>query len=82
MLAASIAVIRVPLPRTRMRRGLHGRAHLVDYFDRQISLRRARGGEDLFSCIGQALAPLRDENVRIAQVILDKDRDAEPVHNR
>ena len=49
MLAASIAVIRAPLPGTRMRRGLQGRAQLVDYFDRQIPLRRERGGEDLFS---------------------------------
>ena len=49
MLAASIAVIRVPLPGTRMRRGLQGHAQLIDYFERQIPLRRERGGEDLFS---------------------------------
>jgi cytochrome P450 len=49
MLAASIAVIRAPLPDTRMWRGLQGRAQLVDYFDRQIPLRRERGGKDLFS---------------------------------
>jgi cytochrome P450 len=54
MLAASIAVIRVPLPGTRMQRGLQGRALLVGYFDRQISVRRERGGEDLFSHLCRA----------------------------
>ena len=54
MLAASIAVIRVPLPGTRMGRGVRGRAQLVDYFDRQIPLRRERGGEDLFSHLCRA----------------------------
>jgi cytochrome P450 len=54
MLAASIAVIRVPLPGTRMRRGLQGRAQLVDYFERQIPMRRKRGGEDLFSHLCRA----------------------------
>ena len=49
MVAASIAVIRVPLPGTRMGRGVQGRAQLDDYFNRQIPLRRDRGGEDLFS---------------------------------
>ena len=48
------AVIRVPLPGTRMRRGLQGRAQLVDYFERQIPLRRERGGEDLFSHLCRA----------------------------
>ena len=54
MLAASIAVVRVPLPGTRMRAGVNGRAQLVDYFDRQIPLRRDRGGEDLFSHLCRA----------------------------
>jgi cytochrome P450 len=54
MLAASIAVIRVPLPGTRMRRGLKGRAQLVDYFDRKIAVRRERDGEDLFSHLCRA----------------------------
>ena len=35
-------------------RGLRGRAQLVDYFDRQIPLRRERGGEDLFSHLCRA----------------------------
>ena len=54
MLAASVAVIRVPLPGTPMRRGMQGRAELVDYFNRQIPLRRERGGEDLFSHLCRA----------------------------
>ena len=54
MLAASIAVIRVPLPGTRMGGGVKGRAQLLDYFDRQIPLRRERGGEDLFSHLCRA----------------------------
>src|SRR5580704_13794702 len=54
MLAASVAVIRVPLPGTPMRRGMQGQAELVDYFNRQIPLRRERGGEDLFSHLCRA----------------------------
>jgi cytochrome P450 len=54
MLAASVAVIRAPLPGTPMRRGMQGRAELVDYFNRQIPLRRERGGEDLFSHLCRA----------------------------
>jgi cytochrome P450 len=54
MLAASIAVIRKPLPGTRMGRGVRGRAQLVAYFNRQIPLRRERGGEDLFSHLCRA----------------------------
>ena len=40
MVAASVAVIRVPLPGTQMGRGVRGRALIVDYFNRQIPLRR------------------------------------------
>ena len=54
MVAASIAVIRAPLPGTRMGRGVRGRALIVDYFNRQIPLRRQRGGEDLFSQLCRA----------------------------
>jgi cytochrome P450 len=54
MVAASIAVIRAPAPGTRMGRGVRGRAVIVDYFTRQIPLRRERGGEDLFSQLCRA----------------------------
>ena len=54
MVAASIAVIRKPLPGTQLRRGVRGRAFIVDYFNRQIARRRERGGEDLFSQLCRA----------------------------
>jgi len=50
MVAASVAVIRKPLPGTKMARGVRGRQRIVGYFSEQIPIRRARGeGEDLFS---------------------------------
>jgi cytochrome P450 len=49
MVAASVAVIRRPLPGTKMARGVRGRKRIVAYFSEQIPIRRARGGEDLFS---------------------------------
>ena len=55
MVAASIAVIRKPLPGTAMARGVNGRKRIVAYFSEQIPLRRANGGgEDLFSQLCQA----------------------------
>ncbi len=54
MVAASIAVVRKPLPGTKMGRGVQGRALIVDYFSRQIPLRRKRNGEDLFSHLCRA----------------------------
>jgi cytochrome P450 len=54
MVAASISMIRVPLPGTRFSRGVRGRALLADYFNRQIPLRRERGGDDLFSQLCRA----------------------------
>jgi cytochrome P450 len=50
MVAASVAVVRKPLPGTQMARGVAGRKRIVAYFSEQIPIRRARGaGEDLFS---------------------------------
>lgn len=54
MVAASVAVIRAPLPGTQMARGVAGRKRIVGYFAEQIPLRRERGGEDLFSQLCQA----------------------------
>jgi len=54
MVAASIAVVRVPLPGTQMGRGVGGRALIVEYFNRQIPIRRERGGDDLFSQLCRA----------------------------
>src|SRR5215475_9430040 len=50
MVAASVSVIRKPLPGTRMARGVAGRKRIVAYFSEQIPIRRAKGGgDDLFS---------------------------------
>jgi len=49
MVAATVSVIRTPLPGTKLARGLRGRERIVAYFSEQIPIRRAKGGEDLFS---------------------------------
>jgi len=54
MVAASVAVIRKPLPGTKMGRGVKGRKRIVAYFSEQIPIRREKGGEDLFSQLCQA----------------------------
>src|SRR5450759_3600270 len=54
MVAASVAVIRKPLPGTAMARGVKGRERIVAYFSEQIPIRRAKGGEDLFSQLCRA----------------------------
>jgi len=54
MVAASITPIRTPLPGTQMARGVKGRARIVAYFSEQIPIRRAKGGEDLFSQLCRA----------------------------
>src|SRR4051812_28445090 len=54
MVAASVAVVRKPWPGTQMARGVKGRARIVAYFSEQIPIRRAKGGEDLFSQLCQA----------------------------
>ena len=54
MVAASVAVIRKPLPGTKMGRGVKGRKRIVAYFSEQMPIRREKGGEDLFSQLCQA----------------------------
>ena len=50
MVQASVAPVRSPLPFTMMRKGVKGRAFLVDYFTRETERRRAEGGgQDMFS---------------------------------
>ena len=44
MVAASVAVIRKPLPGTQMGRGVKGRKRIVAYFSEQIPIRREKGG--------------------------------------
>lgn len=54
MVAASVAVVRRPLPGTQMARGVAGRKRIIAYFSEQIPIRRAKGGDDLFSQLCQA----------------------------
>src|SRR6202048_1227058 len=54
MAPASVAVTRKPLPGTKMARGVKGRQRTVAYFSEQIPIRRAKGGEDLFSQLCRA----------------------------
>ncbi len=49
MVAASVAVVRVPLPGTKMARGVNGRRFMVEFLGREIEARRAGAGDDLFS---------------------------------
>ncbi|MEY2926071.1 MAG: hypothetical protein RL367_548 [Pseudomonadota bacterium] len=54
MVQASVGVVRVPLPGTKMGRGVAGRNFLVDYFSREVPKRRAADGQDIFSQICRA----------------------------
>src|SRR5260370_2400396 len=54
MVAASVTPIREPWPGTQMARGVKGRKRVVAYFSEQIPIRRAKGGEDLFSQLCRA----------------------------
>ena len=50
MVQASVAPVRHPLPFTKMKRGVDGRAFLVEYFTKETHRRRAEGGgQDMFS---------------------------------
>lgn len=51
MVAASVTPIRHALPFTKMKRGVDGRAFLVEYFTREVTRRRAGEGigQDMFS---------------------------------
>jgi len=49
MVAASIGVVRAPLPGTLMAKGVKGRQFMLDFFAREIPKRRAHGGSDMFS---------------------------------
>jgi cytochrome P450 len=50
MVQASVAPIRKPLPFTKMKRGVDGRAYMVNFLTRETNRRRAEGGgQDMFS---------------------------------
>src|SRR3546814_9554928 len=68
MVQASVAPVRSPLPFTAMKRGVDGRAILVDFFTRETQVRREQGGgQDMFSQFATAtredgsLLPVRSE---------------------
>lgn len=52
--AASVAIIRAPLPGTKFRRGVRGRQYVQDYLRGQVSDRRNGVGEDMFTLLCQA----------------------------
>ena len=54
MVAATVSVVRRPIPGTQMARGVKGRAFIVDYFGRQIEARRASDGADIFTQLCKA----------------------------
>src|SRR6201995_3489783 len=54
MVAAAVAPIRKPIPGTQMARGVAGRKRIIAYFSEPIPIRRANGGEDLFSHLCRA----------------------------
>jgi cytochrome P450 len=58
MVAAAVAPIRKPLPGTQMARGVRGRKRVIAYFSEQVPIRRAGGGDDLFS----QLCAAKDDN--------------------
>jgi len=50
MVQASVAPIRRPLPFTKMKKGVDGRAFMIDYLTKETHRRRAEGcGQDMFS---------------------------------
>jgi cytochrome P450 len=61
MVAASVAIVRKPLPFTAMKRGVDGRAFMSAYFAREIPKRRGQTGDDIFTQVCNA----RDENDKL-----------------
>jgi cytochrome P450 len=61
MVAASVGIVRKPLPFTAMKRGVEGRAFMSQYFTREIPKRRGQAGDDIFTQVCNA----RDENDRL-----------------
>jgi cytochrome P450 len=70
MVQASIAPVRRPLPFTKMKKGVDGRAYLVDYFTRETMRRRAEGGgQDMFSQF--ATAEFEDGSLMDVEAVVD-----------
>jgi cytochrome P450 len=69
MVAATVAPIRRPLPATQMRRGVQGRARIVEFLARQVPVRRKSGGDDLFTQLCHATT--EDGEPLPAQAVVD-----------
>lgn len=55
MVQASVAPVRKPLPFTKMKKGVDGRAYMVDFLTKETIRRRAEGGgQDMFSQFANA----------------------------
>ena len=54
MVQASVGVVRIPIPGTKMAKGVAGRAYLKDYFGREVPKRRASDAQGMFSQICRA----------------------------
>ncbi|MEL6368295.1 MAG: cytochrome P450 [Pseudomonadota bacterium] len=65
--AASLAVVRVPIPGLSLWRGLRGREQLAVFFSAQIAARRAGDGQDMFTrlcqTVDEAGNPYSDEDI-------------------
>ncbi len=69
MVAASVAVIRAPLPGTPMGRGVKGRRFMAQFLGREIEARRTGEGGDLFTELCKASTD--DGRLLSAQEIVD-----------
>ena len=54
MVAASVGIVRVPLPGTAMARGVRGRNYMCAFFAREIPKRRGAAGDDIFTQVCNA----------------------------
>jgi len=55
MVQASVAPVRTPLPFTKMKRGVDGRAYMVEFLTAEVHRRRKEGGgQDMFSQFANA----------------------------
>ncbi len=65
--AASMSLLRLPIPGLEFNRGLKGRRYMIEQFERWIPDRRANEGEDFFSrfchAVGDDGRPLEDEEI-------------------
>ncbi len=71
MVAASIGIVRKPLPFTAMARGVKARAFMCEFFAREIPRRRGSAGDDIFTQICNAEHD--DEATGKARMLTDQE---------